>query len=263
VAMSKNIKWALGIVVAAAAVAAIVLYPRLVVTLPPDGVGAKPNTFKDTYGGRYTEMFQIGGNAITKALEANVYNTWGLNGGDTTRDSSPPALLDKIDVKEMAKKFGMLAVFKNGPRLWTLDWIEVEMGKELDFGSMKARWVNWLDLKGLSLKPGEVAYKNITVGRHTRFGFDQGKQVFLLDDPEGNSWAMKSFSLITHPDQRFEDLPTLGNRLKLPPGWKFRAPVLDKAPILTPDSNGIAHITQDDFGNTYDRVGGPYSNFNP
>ena len=38
----------------------------------------------------------IGGNAITKALEANVYNTWGLNGSDTTRDSSPATLLDKI-----------------------------------------------------------------------------------------------------------------------------------------------------------------------
>ena len=35
--MSKNIKWALGIVVAFIAVAAIVLYPKLVVTLPKDG----------------------------------------------------------------------------------------------------------------------------------------------------------------------------------------------------------------------------------
>ncbi|MBK7510270.1 MAG: hypothetical protein IPI16_20205 [Comamonadaceae bacterium] len=100
--MSKSIKWALGIV-AVIAVAAAVLYPKLVVTLPPDGAQATPNTFKGTYGGRYTEMFQIGGNAITKDLAANVYNTWGLNGGDTTRDSAPAALLDKIDVKEMAR----------------------------------------------------------------------------------------------------------------------------------------------------------------
>ena len=70
----------------------------------------------------------------------------------------------------------MLASFKNGPRLWTLDWIEVEMGKELDFGGMKARWVNWLDLKGISTEPGAADYKNITVGRHTKFGFDKGKQ---------------------------------------------------------------------------------------
>ena len=136
-------------------------------------------------------------------------------------------------------------------------------GKELDFGGMKARWVNWLDMKGLSTKPGEAAYKNITVGRHTRFGFDKGKQVFILEDPDGNPWVMKSFSLITHPDQKFEDAGTLGSRLKLPPGWKFRAPVLEQDLVLTPDKDGVAHITQDDFGNTYDRAGGPYSNFKP
>jgi hypothetical protein len=54
----------------------------------------------------------------------------------------------------------------------------------------------------------------------------------------------------------------LGSRLKLPPGWKFRARVLEQDLVLTPD-NGIAHITQDDFGNTYDRAGGPYSNYKP
>ena len=158
-AMSKSIKWGLGIVAALVVIAAAVLYPKLVVTLPKDGADAKTATFKDTYGGR----------------------------------SSPPALLNQIDVKEMAKKFGMLAAFKNGPRLWTLDWIEVEMRKELDFG----------------------------------------------------------------------EIATLGSRLKLPAGWKFRSVVLEQDLILTPDKTGTAHITQDDFGNTYDRVGGPYSNYKP
>ena len=259
---TKKTAWLIGIVAVVAA-AAFVVYPRLVVTLPDDGAGAKPFTFKDVRGQRYTEMFLIGGNAITRNLSANVYNTTGLNGGATTGDSCPAAILDKVDVKALKSRYHVLAAFKNGPRLWTLDWIEVEMGKELDFGGMTARWVNWLDLKGLSLKPGEAAYKNITVGRHTRFGFDKGKQVFLLDDPDGDSWAMKSMSLITDRDQKCEELGNLGSRLKLPPGWKFRAPVLEQDLILTPDKNGIAHITQDDFGNTYDRVGGPYSNYKP
>lgn len=258
----KRIVWAIGIVAVLLVVAAIVLYPRLVVTLPNDGADAKPFTFKGVRGQRYTEIFLIGGNAITKDLSANVYNTTGLNGGATTGDSCPAALLDKVDVNELKDRYHVLAAFKNGPRLWTLDWIDVEMGKELDFGGMKARWVNWLDLKGLSLRPGEAAYKNITVGRHTHFGFDKGKQVFVLDDPEGNPWVMKAMSLITHPDQKFDELGTLGSRLKLPAGWKFRALVLEQDLILTPDK-GIAHITQDDFGNTYDRAGGPYSNFKP
>ena len=262
-AMSKNIKWGAGIVAALIVIAAVVLYPKLVVTLPNDGADAKLNTFKGTYGHRYTEMFLIGGNAITKNLEANVYNTWGLNGSDTTGDSSPAVLLDKINVKEMAKQFHMLAVFKNGPRIWTLDWIQVEMGKELDFGGMKARWVNWLDLRGISTEPGAADYKNITVTRHTHFGFNKGTRISVLDDPDGNPWVMKSFSLITFPDQKFDDIATLGSRLKLPPGWKFRSVVLEQDLVLTPEKDGTAHITQDNFGNTYDRAGGPYSNFKP
>ena len=260
--MTRKTKIVIGIVAIVAAIG-VVMYPKLVVTLPPDGADAKPFTFKGVRGQRYTEMFLIGGNAITKDLTANVYNTTGLNGGATTGDSCPAALLDKVDVKSLKDRYHVLAAFKNGPRLWTLDWIEVEMGKELDFGGMKARWVNWLDMKGISTKPGEAAYKNITVGRHTHFGFDKGKQVFVLDDPEGNPWVMKSCSLITHPDQKFEELGALGNRLKLPAGWKFRAPVLEQDLVLTPDKDGVAHITQDDLGNTYDRAGGPYSNFKP
>ena len=261
-AMSKKIKWVLGIVAALIVVVAIVVYPKLVVTLPNDGADAKPFTFKDVRGQRYTEMFLIGGNAITRDFSANVYNTTGLNGGATTGNSSPAVLLDKVDVNEVKDRYHVLSAFKNGPRLWTLDWIEVDMGRELDFEGMKARWVNWLDLKGISTAPGAADYKNITVGRHTKFGFDKGKQVFVLEDPEGNPWVMKSMSLITHPDQKFDELGTLGSRLKLPPGWKFRATFLEQDLVLTPD-NGIAHITQDDFGNTYDRAGGPYSNYKP
>jgi hypothetical protein len=260
--MTKQVKVALGIVAVLAVVGAV-LYPKLVVTLPNDGADANTVTFRGVRGLRYTEMFLIGGNAITKDLKANVYNTFGLNGGGTAGDSCPAALLDKVDIKSVKERYGVLASFKNGPRMWTLDWFEGATGKELDFDGMKARWVNWLDLKGLSTKPGEASYKNITVGRHTKFGFDQGKQVFILEDPEGNPWVMKSFSQITHPDQKFEELPTLGSRLKLPAGWKFRAPVLEQELVLTPDKDGIAHITQDDFGNTYDRAGGPYSNFKP
>ncbi len=37
-------------------------------TLPKDGADAKLITFKETYGHRYTEMFLIGGNAVTKDL---------------------------------------------------------------------------------------------------------------------------------------------------------------------------------------------------
>ena len=124
----KKIAWLIGIVAVLVA-AAIVVYPKLVVTLPKDGADAKPNTFTAVRGQRYTEMFLIGGNAITKDLSANVYNTTGLNGGDTTGDSCPAAILDKVDVKELKDRYHVLAAFKNGPRLWTLDWIRSRDGQ--------------------------------------------------------------------------------------------------------------------------------------
>jgi hypothetical protein len=109
---------------------------------------------------------------------------------------------------------------------------------------------------------GSASYKDITVHRNTKFGFNKGTQVYLLDDPDGNTWIMKSASLIFDPNQKYEDLKNLGSRLKPPTGWKFRTVVLTDNLVLTPD-NGTAHITQDDIGNTYDRTGGPYSNFKP
>ena len=38
--------------------------------------------------------------------------------------------------------------------------------------------------------------------------------------------------------------------------------ILGQSVILPPD-DGAAKITQDDLGNTYDRVGGAYSNYKP
>ena len=44
--------------------------------------------------------------------------------------------------------------------------------------------------------------------------------------------------------------------------WKFRTMVLKKDLVFTTD-NGKTMITQDNIDNTYDRVGGPYSNYKP
>ena len=73
---------------------------------------------------------------------------------------------------------------------------------------------------------------------------------------------MKSASLIVDPHQTYETLKDLGSRLTPAPGWKFRAVMLDQDLVLTAD-DGAAKITQDELGNTYDRVGGPYSNYTP
>jgi hypothetical protein len=230
--------------------------------LPHDDADAKLVRFEKIRGQRYTEIFLIGGHAIIHDINAGIYNTIGLNDSGGTGDSTPQAILDQVDLDALTRQYDVLSAFKNGPRIWTLDWVEVMVGKERDFMGLKARWVMWLDVPKEFRKHQSVAYKMITGKRDTQFGINKGSPAFILDDPDGNSWVMKSVSLIVDPNQAYESLKDLGSRLQSPPGWKFRTVVLGQDLVLTPD-NGTAHITQDELGNTYDRVGGPYSNYKP
>jgi hypothetical protein len=230
--------------------------------LPQDDADAKLMRFAGNRGNRYTEIFLIGGDVAANQLVAGIYNTAGLNDPGGTGDTSPQALVDHVDVDAVKEQYGVLAAFKNGPRLSCLDWSEVMVGKERDFMGLKARWVMWLDVPKEVRAHESVAYKAITGKRDTRLGINAGSPVFLLDDPDGNTYCMKSASLIADPNQTYESLANLGSRLKPPPGWRFRTRVLENDLILTPD-NGAVIITQDELGNTYDRVGGAYSNYQP
>jgi hypothetical protein len=235
---------------------------RLSAKLPHDDEGARLMRFEGVRGQRYTEIFLIGGHAITHHLVGGVYNTIGMNDPAGTGNTCPQDVLDKVDVDELKEKYDVLGAFKNGPRLWCLDWIEVMMGQERTFNGLHARWVNWLDVPKEMRKHESVAYKTINVQRDTQFGINTGSPAFLLDDPDGDTWCMKSASLIVDPHQTYQSLKDLDSRLQPAPGWKFRAVVLEQDLVLTSD-DGAAKITQDELGNTYDRVGGPYSNYKP
>ena len=57
----------------------------------------------------------------------------------------------------------------------------------------------WLDVPKEMRKHESVAYKQIHVERDTRLGINAGSPAFLLDDPEDNTWCMKSAGLIVNP----------------------------------------------------------------
>ena len=211
--------------------------------------------FESVRGQRYTEIFLIGGHAIIHDINAGVYNTIGLNDPDGTGDTCPQEVLDEVDVDALKEEYDILGAFKNGPRLWCLDWVEVMVGEERDFNGLKARWVMWLDVPKEMRKHESVAYKQINGKRDTQLGHQRRSPAFILDDPDGDSWVMKSASLIVDPNQTYESLKDLGGRLKPAQGWTFRTVVLERDLVLTPD-DGAVKITQDELGNTYDRVGG-------
>jgi hypothetical protein len=234
-------------------------------TLPKDNAQVSEHKFENLMGTRYTEILLVFGNALTKDFTAGVYNTIGLNGANPAGggDSTPSAILDKIDMKKVKEDNSALSVVKNGARLWTVDYVGVKTGTERDFQGLKARWVMWYPIpeeirKGSTENP----YHIMTAHRDTSMGIRKGSRAYILDDPEGKPWVMKSASLIKDPNQKFEDLKDLGSRLKPPTGWKFRTLILEQELVFLTDK-GTAHITQDELGNTYDLVGGVYSNYKP
>ena len=128
-----------------------------------DAANAKLMHFENTRAQRYTEVFAIYGDAVTKNLTAGVYNTIGLNGASPagSGDSSPQALLDKVTPELVKSETGALGGFINGPRVWTLDWIEVNVGKERNFNGLKARWVTWFPIpKDMDLSKKEARTTN-------------------------------------------------------------------------------------------------------
>jgi hypothetical protein len=233
-------------------------------SIPPDNAQTEEMTFENLGGTRYTEMLLVFGNGLTKNLTAGVYNTVGLNGANPKGggDSTPQKVLDGIDLDLVKKNHKALKVIKNGPRMWTIDVLGVKAGKKRDFQGLDAHWVMWFPLPKEMIKGDNEPYTAMAAKRDTSMSILKGSRAYLLDDPEGNSWCMKSMSLVQVPDQKFEDLKDLGSKLDLPEGWKFRSVVLKKD-LVFKTLNGSSFITQDNIDNTYDRVGGAYSNYLP
>ena len=135
---------------------------------------------------------------------------------------------------------------------------------ERDFDGLKARWFCQVNLpKNMNVhEKGSTAHKPTTVARKSTIGFDKGKPVFILEDPQGNPWVIQAASLIVDPSETYDSLKDLGSKLKLAPGWKFRINVIDQD-LTIKAVDGIAHIVQDELGNTYDLCAGGSSNFKP
>ncbi len=264
--MSKTMKWILGIA-AVIVVAALVVYPKLVVTLPADGANAKESHYENLNRLRYVELFAVGGNAITGKMLINVYNTIGTPGFDpkTSRDAAPQAWVEGITPDGIKKQFDAFAGAVNGPKLLMLDWMDLPLGVDRDFNGRKVPWVAMLHLTKDEVKElGTFSYKPVQVERRSKFGINKGTLAFLIDDADGNTFIMKGFEVGLKPQYTFEEFAAnAASRFKkLPPGWKARTKVLDEDLVLVP-TTGIATIMPDEFFNVYDKTGPGYSNYKP
>lgn len=230
---------------------------------PTDDAEKVHMVYDGLMGTRYTEFIPVWGNPIKGEYMGGVYNTVGLNYPSAdSKDSSPQVLLNKVDMDKVKKELNALSTVLNGPRMWTIDHLGVNAGKKRKFGNLEAHWVMWFPIPDEIREGKDLSFYVMPALRDTDMTIWKGSRVYMLEDPEGNRFTMKSCGLIKDPNQKFEDLKNLGSRLKLPEGWKFITKVLDKE-LVFKTKDGKSFIVQDDIGNTYDRVGGPYSNYRP
>lgn len=141
---------------------------------------------------RYLEIFVIGGDPSKGQLYANVYNTSLVPGfdGKTTKDSSPQAYVEGINVGEIKQRFNALQATLNGPKLWMLDWADVPLGAEHDFNGKRLPWIGTLHLTpamALQMRKEGATQGHVpgAIERKTKFGYRKGTLVFLIDDADG------------------------------------------------------------------------------
>jgi haloalkane dehalogenase len=128
-------------------------------------------------------------------------------------------------------------------------------GQEIfDFGGLQMRRLATVPLPPRSLLGGlrRHPYSEQPVRRTTVYVWDQGREVYELVAPDGTSYVMQSYSLAVDLTLSEAELPTLGARLQLPDGWRYRVRRLDEEWRLAVDRE--ARVIQDELENSYQRV---------
>lgn len=196
----------------------------------------------DQRGVRYGEVLAV--YARGDRLEAEVWGTQLLN-------DCPPELWDPLDPAQIAQELGAVLVKLNGPRHWMLDGLGTKVAPVepvlRSFGGLDTRRIAVVDLGD---DPQQVPYTVRHVDRGATFFFDAGKPVYELIDADGTAYVMQAYCVGVDPTLTQDDLPRLGQRLDLPPGWTYRSRILD-AELVIDTTATIATVIQDELENTY------------
>jgi len=228
-----------------------------------DGEGAVFGRVDSMHRARYIEIFLAGIDAKTGSPVAACYNPMFAPAGiPESRDTAPQALVEGIDFDALKAEYEVLGASLNGPKIWTPDWAEAQIGKMRDFNGIKAPWVGQLDMKTAGPVAEVAPYEPMTIARESRLGWSRGTTAMVLDDTEGNSWILKGFQLGLEPRFDYDDFIANGASYfeRLPAGWSFRVVTLERELIEVPEG-GVATILADEFFNVYDKTGPGQMNY--
>jgi hypothetical protein len=193
------------------------------------------------HNARYCEIIEIKG-ALPDVV-ATVWNTIKLN-------RCPAAQWNSFDAGALARELGDLAVILNGPRHFLMDSATAATGPVRSFHGLAARNVASIHIR-TAAELVQTPYTERTINRHNTWSWNRGRRIFELVAPGGARYLMQSYSQIRDPKLKIGQLRSLGGRLALPPGWRYRTRQLQHDLILR--ASGKATIIQDDLLNTYQR----------
>jgi len=218
--------------------------------LSPGPISGKTVYLDNARGYPFCEFEVVTGGPFV-GLTVQIYNTSG-------QEQCTPAKFEPIDAKALAKKVGARAVVKNPTRFWVMDHLwSYDAGETRDFDGMKATW-----MAKIELKTGEVqkehgkpfpSYQEGVITRHSKYEWLKGSPVYLLRSPDGKAWVMQAYTDLVDKTLTQAELPKLGSKLKLPPGWKFEVKTLERDLTLAPPASTgyLAHAVADEFQNIY------------
>ena len=146
--------------------------PNASMSVLNDGVGAKSGRVENMHLTRFIEIFLAHRDAKTGKLVAECYNTMFTSKGvPASKDTAPQALVEGLDFAKMKTDYGVLGASLNGPKLWTTDWTEIDVGVEREFNGVKAAWVAQLSMGDNTGGVSETTpYKPTPIARESALG---------------------------------------------------------------------------------------------
>ena len=197
-------------------------------------------------GYRFAEVALFSGTSEENAV-ADFYNSTGV-------DDPSPARYATLDEDKLAQENRAIGVFLNPPRYWMFDEFRVfEVGDDRKFDGITMSWMGVVDVASLKKAIIGGNYFAGYIHRDNSYTYNNGSEVYLLDAPDGEVFVMQSYNAHTDDGLAAEESPaTLGSRLTLADGWKFRGKTLDRDLVVSQDKTGkLAHVMQDDLLNRY------------
>ena len=188
---------------------------------------------------RYCEIIELRG--APPDATATVWNTIGLN-------RCPSAWWKALDAGVLARELGATVVVLNGPRHFLMDAARAETGGVRSFHGVRLRKVATIPIR-TTADLAQTPYTDRTIARRNTWHWARGRRVFELVAPGGDTYVMQSYAQIRDPRLTLDRLRSLGRRLDLPSGWRYRTRRLRRDLVLR--ATGTATVIQDDLLNTY------------